>query len=165
VNAFLYAGDYALAGRWFERAARVPGAPLHVREAVMALYVKGGQAEIAIRFLTHMLQESEDPESRQALEAQLKQAYLERSALLVDEAVERFIERTQRRPNTVQELVTAGLLGEIPPDPYGGSWVIDQEGRVHSSVHDRRVMRPESASQREKLMQDLRSHLKGMQSR
>src|SRR6266545_1062582 len=44
VNAFLYAGDYAEAGRWFEVAAKAPGAPPHLRDYVLAMYVKGDAA-------------------------------------------------------------------------------------------------------------------------
>ena len=165
VNAFMYAADYALAGQWFERAARVPGAPLHMREAVMALYVKGNQADAAIRFLAHMVEQSDDEESRKSLEAQLQQALLERAALQIDAAVERYRERVQRLPESVQKLREAGLLDAIPPDPYGGAWVIDEEGRSHSTVHARRIMKPMSSAERSQSIGDLQSHLKGMRPR
>ncbi|HVI97188.1 MAG TPA: tetratricopeptide repeat protein [Anaeromyxobacter sp.] len=161
VNAFLYAGDYALAASWFERAATTPGAPLHTREAVMAMYVKADQADAAIRFLTHMIEASEDPESRKALEAQLAQARLEQVALRLDDAVEAYRERFQRLPFAVEELRFAGLVDEIPADPYGGSWTIDGEGRVHSTVNTRRVMRPQTSTERKSVLDRLRSTLKG----
>jgi tetratricopeptide (TPR) repeat protein len=165
VNAFMYAGDYALAGRWFERAATVPGAPLHMREAVMALYVKGNQADAAISFLEHMIAASGDAELRKALEEQLQQAHLERAALEIDEAVERYRERYQRLPRSVHELSSASLLAAIPPDPYGGSWVLDEEGRAHSSVHARRVMRPMTATERSQSLARFRSNKNGIQPR
>ncbi|ABS24892.1 lipopolysaccharide assembly protein LapB [Anaeromyxobacter sp. Fw109-5] len=161
VNAFLYAGDYAAAASWFERAARSPGAPLHTREAVMAMYVKADQADAAIRFLTYMIESSEDAESRQALEAQLQQARLERIALRLDEAVQAFRERFVRLPFAVEEVRFAGLIDDIPPDPYGGSWIVDGEGRTHSSVHDRRILRPMTHSERQESQQRLGSTLKG----
>lgn len=165
VNAFLYAGDYALAGAWFERAAMTPGAPLHTREAVMAMYVKGDQADAAIRFLTHILESSEDPESRKALEAQLQQARLEKIALRLDDAVAAYLERYHRLPISLEELRYEGLLPEIPPDPYGGSWIIDEDGRTHSSVHERRVMNPQTPSERRQSLQHLRSQLRAAQPR
>jgi tetratricopeptide (TPR) repeat protein len=161
VNAFMYAGDYVLAGQWFERSARTPGAPLHMREAVMAMYVKGNQADAAMRFLTQMLESSDDPESRKALEAQLQQARLEQIALTIDDAIEKYRERFGRFPLFVHELTQAGLLDAIPPDPYGGAWRIDEEGRVHSTVNDRRVFRPESEAARNRSLLRLQSKLKG----
>ncbi len=165
VNAFAYEGDYALAGQWFERAASIPGAPLHMRESVMAMYVKGNQADAAIRFVSHMLDRSDDPDSRKALEAQLQQAYLERAALQIDAALESYRERFKRPPGSVEELKQSGLLAAIPPDPYGGDWVIDEEGRAHSTVNARRVMRPWTEAQRSESIGKLQSHLRGMQPR
>jgi tetratricopeptide (TPR) repeat protein len=159
VNAFLYERDYATAARWFERSANTPGAPLHTREAVMAMYVKADEADTAIRFLAHMLEASEDPESRKALEAQLEQARLEKVALRLDRAIQAFRERFVRLPLVPEELRAAGLIDEIPPDPYGGAWRIDDEGRAHSTVHDRRVLRPMSEAERAESLQRLRSQL------
>ncbi len=165
VNAFLYAGDYALAGHWFERAAMAKGAPLHTREAVMAMYVKGDQADAAIRFLTHMLEASDDPESRKALEAQLQQARLEKIALRLDDAVERYRERIGRLPASLEVIQRAGFLDEVPPDPYGGSWIIDEEGRTHSTLHERRILKPQTSTQRGQSLERLRSQLRGAQPR
>lgn len=148
VNALLYQGDYALAGRLFERAAATPGAPEHLREYVLAMYVKANQADAAIGFLSRLLEEAADPESRKAIQKQLEQARLERTALVIDEAIERYRERFLLRPFTLEQLVDKGLLSEIPADPLGGNWIVDQEGRVHSSVNPRRFQKPLSAEQR-----------------
>lgn len=161
VNAFMYAGDYSLAGQWFERAARSPGAPLHMREAVMAMYVKGDQAGSAIRFLNEMLAVTEVPESRRALEAQLQQAQLEEVALLLDAAAETFHERFQRFPLSAAELLVAGLIERVPADPYGGHFTFDEEGRARSSVQPRRIMRPASAAERADSLDSLRANLRG----
>jgi tetratricopeptide (TPR) repeat protein len=165
VNAFLYEGDYALAGEWFERAAQAPGAPRHMREAVMAMYVKGNRAEAAIRFLHHMIEVSEDPESRKALEAQLLQARLEQAALPIDEAAQAYLGRFGHLPDSVRELHRAGMLAEVPRDPFGGSWRLDDEGRAHSTVNDRRLFRPLDIAGRTVTIDRLRSHLRGASSR
>jgi tetratricopeptide (TPR) repeat protein len=165
VNAFMYEGDYALAGQWFERAARTPGAPLHMREAVMAMYVKGNEAEAAIRFLTHMIATSEDSESRQALEAQLRQAYLEQAARPLDEAAAAYLERHGRVPTSVPELVRSGFLTDVPADPFGGSWRFDDEGRARSTLNERRLFKPDDERSRGRNLDHLRSTLKGAQPR
>jgi hypothetical protein len=165
VNSFMYDGDYALAGEWFERAAQIPGAPTHMREAVMAMYVKGNRAAAAIRFLTHMVQVSEDPESRKALEAQLLQARLEQAALPIDDAARSYRERFGRLPASADELVGAGLLTELPRDPFGGSWRLDVDGRAHSTSNDRRLFKPSDAAGRSSTLHSLRSNLKGAQAR
>jgi tetratricopeptide (TPR) repeat protein len=163
VNAFMYEGNYALAGEWFERSARTPGAPLHMREAVMAMYVKGNQAEAAVRFLTHMIEKSEDAESRKALENQLQQARLEQAAAQIDAAARRYHEQFGWFPTSVAALTVAGLLPEVPPDPYGGSWRIDGEGRAHSTVNERRLFKPDDEAKRSRNLDRLQSTLKRAQ--
>jgi tetratricopeptide (TPR) repeat protein len=148
VNAFLYQGDYAEAGRWFERAAETPGAPPHLRESVVAMYVKGNQAEAAIGFLEHLLASAGDPESRKALERQLERARIEKVAWSIDEALERYRTRFALGPVDLQRLVDTSLLAAIPSDPLGGFWFLGTDGRAHSSVNPERFQRPMTAAER-----------------
>ncbi len=148
VNAFLYEGDYALAGRWFERAARTPGAPPHVAEYAAAMYAKGGAADTAIAFLGHLYRSAEDDESRKALRKQLDQAFLERDAAGLEAAAEAFRARYGVRPVALAQLVFEGLVARVPPDPFGGEYYLDPEGRVRSTVNPRRFERPLTPAQR-----------------
>ncbi len=161
VNALLYEGDYARAARYFERAAATPGSPEHLREYVVAMYVKGNQADAAIAFLTHLLDTTKDAESAKALERQLQQARLERAALGLDEAIARYRERFVLPPFSVEQLVATGLIAAVPPDPYGGSWVIDDESRVHSTVNSRRFARPITAEERRAAVRALGAQTRG----
>lgn len=142
VNAFLYQGDYAEAGRWFEVAARTPGAPPHLRENVVAFYVKGNQADAAIAFLGHLGESASDPESRKAIERQLARARFERAALRIDEALQRHRERFRFGPYDLRRLVEEGLLPALPPDPAGGSWFIGEDGRARSTRGPERYLDP-----------------------
>lgn len=135
-NAFYHEGDWELAGRWAEIAARAPGAPDHVKRNVLAYYVKGGRAEAAIAFLQNVLEETRDPESRKVVEEQLRQAILERDAAALDAAVARYRDRFGEPPPSLAAVRAAGLLDRIPPDPWGGRYVIGPDGRVRSSKHE-----------------------------
>jgi tetratricopeptide (TPR) repeat protein len=148
VNAMLYAGDYVEAARWFEVASRVPGAPEHMREYVLSMYVKGEEAGGAVTFLQHLLDTATDDESRRSLERQLLQARVEQAAAVIDAAVERFRERYVLPPVALEQLVFTGVLREIPPDPAGGTWVLDDEGRAHSTISTKRFQRPMTAEDR-----------------
>ena len=161
VNAFLYGGDYAEAGRWFERAAATPGAPPHLRENVVAMYVKGNQAEAAISFLTHLLRSSPDPESRKALEKQLERARIEEVAASLDEALEHYRARFTLGPLDVQRLSDTGILPRIPRDPLGGFWFLGDDGRVHSSVNPQRYQRPLTEAERRASTGFLGEQMKG----
>lgn len=141
-NAFYYDDDFALAGRWVEVAAKTPGAPAHLRNDVLAFYVKGRQSDAAIAFLQHMSTQASDDESRKAIGEQLKQAYLERDALALEDAAQKYLENNGSPPVLLEQLVAAGLINGIPPDPFGGVYVLSADGRVRSTVHEFRFKKP-----------------------
>jgi tetratricopeptide (TPR) repeat protein len=142
-NAFYYAGDYAEAGRFVEIAARTPGAPKHLRQNVLAMYVKGNRADAALAFLEQARAAAQDDETRKAIDEQVRQAVLERDAALLDLAVARYRERHGYRPFWLTALLADGLVDHIPDDPYGGIYVLGKDGRVHSSVNPFRFAPPE----------------------
>lgn len=148
VNAFLYAGDYAEAGRWFEIAARRPGAREHVRDYVVAMYAKGNAGDTAIAFLRRLRAEAQDDESRRGLEKQIRRATLERDATRIEAAAEWFRGRWGFAPVVPEQLVFTGALAAIPPDPYGGTYYFDAEGRVRSSAFGERFERPLTPAER-----------------
>jgi tetratricopeptide (TPR) repeat protein len=160
VNAFLYQGDYAEAGRWFEVAAHTPGAPPHLRENVVAMYVKGNQADAAIAFLGHLLASADDPESKKALEKQLARARFEREAQRIDEALRRYRERSLVGPYDLRRVVEAGFLPALPADPAGGSWYIGEDGRVRSTRGSERYQEPIDAEERARSVRMLRDQMR-----
>ncbi len=163
VNAFLYDGDHALAGRYFEIAARVRGAPPHLRDYVLAQYVKGNAAEAAISFLRQLESEAEDDESRKSVHAQILRATLERDAAALEAAAREFRDRVGVRPVVLEQLLHEGLISAIPPDPFGGEYVLDGEGRVRSTVDPRRFDRPPAGAERDREMKEARMRLEGLE--
>lgn len=142
-NAFYYDGDYAAAGRFVEIAARTPGAPARLQQNVVAMYVKGRRTDAALAFLEQARAAAQDDETRRAIDAQIKQAILERDAAVLDEAVARYEERHGIRPIGLFALIGDGLVERIPADPFGGFYVIGADGRVCSSVHPARFAPPD----------------------
>jgi tetratricopeptide (TPR) repeat protein len=146
-NAFYYQGDWPAAGRWAEVAARTPGAPPHVRQNVLAYYVKGKRADAAVAFLEQALKEAKDPDSRKALESQIRQARLELDASRVEDAIQEWRGRYLVGPLAPAQLVSEGLIPSVPPDPYGGELYLDDEGRVRSTANPFRFGRAEHPSE------------------
>lgn len=147
-NAFYYQDDWPTAGRFAEIAARTPGAPDHVRQNVLAYYVKGRRADAAIAFLEQARTEAKDPDSRKAIEGQLMQARLERDAARLEDAIAVWRSRYLIGPLALPQLTEEGLIPSIPPDPRGGELYVDLDGRVRSTANPFRFARPEPASRR-----------------
>ncbi len=137
-NHFFYLGDYAGAARWAEIAARTPGASPNISHLAMALDVKSGSPESALRFLEEMRASARDDATTAALEEQYKLAVLQKDFRALDGAVERFRTSQGRSPARLDELVAAGILPSIPPsDPFGGRYEI-RDGVVHATGRDQR---------------------------
>jgi hypothetical protein len=147
-NAFYYDDDWPTAGRFAEISARTPGAPEHVRQNVLAYYVKGRRADAAVAFLEQSLAEAKDPDTRKAVESQLRQARLEQEASRLDDAVAEWRRRYFTGPLSLGQLVGDGLLPAIPADPSGGELVVGDDGRVRSTANSFRFSLPETPSSR-----------------
>jgi tetratricopeptide (TPR) repeat protein len=142
-NHFFYRGDYETAARWAEIAARTPGASPNVSHLALALDVKSGAPDHAIRFLEEMLGAAKDDTTRSALEEQRRLALLQRDYKILDDAVARFRAVHGRPPAAVGELVSAGVLPSVPRrDPYGGVYEI-RGGEVHATGGGHRFAPPE----------------------
>jgi hypothetical protein len=147
-NAFYYDDDWPTAGRFAEISARTPGAPAHVRQNVLAYYVKGKRADAAVAFLEQSLAEAKDDDTRKAVESQLRQARLEQRVAQLDDAIDEWRRRYHAGPLFLGQLVAEGLVQRIPPDPAGGELYVDEDGRVRSTANPFRFSRPEPASER-----------------
>jgi hypothetical protein len=147
-NAFYYDGDYAQAGHFVEIAARTPGAPERLRQNVVAMYVKGDRTDAALAFLEQARAAAQDDETRRAIDAQVRQAVLERDAAVLDRAMAQYEVRHGMRPLLLAALVADGLVERIPEDPFGGVYVIGPDGRVRSNVQPARFAPPEKPRNR-----------------
>ncbi len=130
MNAYLYHHDRAEAARWLARAARLPSAPAWYGAAAASFLDEQGERRAALRYLKEEL----DRETRPAVREALRERYLE---LLHDELADRLEglreawEREHGRP-----LPSVDALGELPPDPYGGEWILAPDGAIRSSVRE-----------------------------
>ncbi len=137
-NDFHYRGDYASAARWAERAARTPGASLRIAKLALALQVKSGAPDHAVRMIEEMRATVADEQLRKSLDEQYQLAVLQRDFADLDAAVARFAAARGRPPARLEELVTGGILERLPSEPYGGAYVL-REGAVHSTGRDYRL--------------------------
>ncbi len=133
-NAWFYRGDTAAGARWAERAARTPGASPNISHLAVALASKSGTPEDAIAMLLELRGAVKDEATAARLDEQLKLAILERDAQALERAAARFRSERGRELGSLDELVAAGLVARLPPDPFGGRYVWSAaEGKVHSS--------------------------------
>jgi hypothetical protein len=142
-NHYFYRHDYAEGARWAELAARTPGASPNISHLAMALKVKSGDPDDAIRFLSELRATAKDERTAEALDEQYRLALLQRDFRLLDEAAARYRARFGRAPIVLELLIGAGELSAIPEEPFGGRYEIRPDGTVHSTANDDRFRPPE----------------------
>ncbi len=128
-NAAYFLKKPQVAAIYFQRAAELSGNPLFANLAARYLY-ETDQTRIAIPFLIMMIEKSTD-KNEKALYTTRLEALM--AAQKIVDGVEQFEKKYDRKPLTLEELVTAHLLSEIPTDPYGGIFYLDDKGKVQTT--------------------------------
>jgi hypothetical protein len=136
-NYWFYRGDYATAAFWAARAAKAPDASTHVSQMALALASKSHRPEDVLPVLQELRGLAKDETTVATLDEQIKQAVLERDAQALESLVSAHEQNVGHPLSSLDELISAGYLAALPPDPFGGKYVWNSaERRVHSSVND-----------------------------
>ncbi|TKB73075.1 MAG: hypothetical protein E8D46_11465 [Nitrospira sp.] len=144
-NHFFHLNNYRRAADYLAQAARVPGEfpigpPLYTARLAARLYAQGNNPDVALEFLAGMLDQTTDEKIRGQLMRRIKRVSLERDLQMLERAVQQFVETRDTRPPSLAKLVEAGLLAQIPHEPYGGEYRLDSAtGDVTSSTHSERM--------------------------
>jgi tetratricopeptide (TPR) repeat protein len=121
--------DYAAAARYFNRAADLPGAPWWLRGVAAATLARGGDRSSSRLLWRHIYDTATDDRQRQAAAVKLLQLdaldRIDQLQLLVD----RYSSARRETARSWQPLIAAGVLRNVPFDPSGTPFELD-EGRV-----------------------------------
>ncbi len=139
-------GDPAGGGAALEAASRVPGSPPYLPFLASRMLAEGRRPETALEFLSAMVESESDPLRLRALHARIREVATERDIQRLEDAVIRFRREAGRAPVSLQELVSAGIVPEIPREPSGGRYFLAPDGSVRSDRLARRlkVLRPDA---------------------
>ena len=140
INYYFEFHNDAKAAEYIAQAARLPRAPENLALFAARLYASAREPQEAITFLTHMYEQTTDENVKRVLDQRLREVLLERDIQLLETAVGQYAWRNARPPNRLEELVASGLISELPREPFGGTYVYDQQTRtVTSSVMTTRL--------------------------
>ena len=134
INHYLGKEDAEQAAHWVRIAASLPGAPTWYASAAQGFIVNTSNRDVAIRYLREELAETSDPELREPLEAKLRLLMHEHMVEKFEELASLYEEAHGVPPASPEALLGTGGMQRMPPDPLEGSWVIDVDGAIRSSV-------------------------------
>ncbi|MGQ9678162.1 MAG: tetratricopeptide repeat protein [bacterium] len=130
---YMLTGNYTAAAHLFRVAAELPGAWSVVTRWVPYITAKSGDFEAARQMWRDLYQTTENKKLRELIIRQLKALNLEENIARLQDALDRFVEKENRFPNKIEELVGRGYIEEIPEEPFGGKFFL-QDGRVRSTT-------------------------------
>ena len=112
---------------YFEKAYHTPGAPKALMLAVAAGYERQGLFDKAQRLWREAQRTTADPNIAQAAAKKVRdiQATIETMAFL-DRQIEAFQQKFGRIPDTLEELLLAGLITKVPAPAIRGRFQIDK---------------------------------------
>lgn len=126
--------DPASAAEYFRQASLLPGAPEYLPKLAARMTVEGGDPDAALEFLERFYQQASDERMREALAQRIKEVLAERDIRFLEEAIRRYQSRYHERPKKLDDLVTGGIISQLPFDPFGGTYQFHSaSGTVSSS--------------------------------
>ncbi len=139
-NNFFYFQNYKLAAEFMAKASEIPGHPEYLPKLAARLYVQSGDPDVALEFLDRMYKETKDQKVKASIEIRIKEVIVERDIKILEAAVRKFKETYRSYPGKLTEMVSKGLIRNIPNEPFGGNYYINTDnGSVYSSTVKRRL--------------------------
>jgi len=149
---YFFRDDIEAASRTLRDASLLRGAPEFVSRLAALVYAAHEGPNRAIGFLAELERSGMSEEMRGVIHQRMRELALARDIDQLEAAVKGFERRFARFPADVHELVSMGLLTSVPPEPFGGQYVIDaRTGQVRSSL-GKKPWRLGSSRTREELL-------------
>jgi hypothetical protein len=141
VNYYFELADDQKAAEYIAKAAAIGGGPQYLAPFASRLYMTAREPQKAIEFLVKSYEQTTDAHMKEFLELRLKHALVERDIQLFEAAIERYRRQFGYPPPALDSLVKAGLLSEVPMDPFGDRYIYDPQSlKVKSTSVDGRFM-------------------------
>jgi tetratricopeptide (TPR) repeat protein len=139
-NHYFILGDAAKAADYIAAAAKLPGGPAYLPGLASRMYAEANNPETALQFLEALWRQSQDEGMREVIAKRVKEVIIERDIRSLESAVQQYRTKQGHLPDKLRDIVSSGLLPQIPQEPFGGSYELDHKtGQVTSSTHPDRL--------------------------
>lgn len=129
-NEFYFRKNAAKAAPYLRAAADKPGAPDFLKGLAARFSLYGNQTLAGILFLKGLIKQTNGDMTRKYLSKNLKTL---ETILIIENAVKRYRELFKRNPVNIGQLLDTGIIDTIPEDPFGGHFIILDNGRVFTT--------------------------------
>jgi len=122
--------DYQKSSQAFLEGSKNPDAAIWMKVLAARVAEEGRSLEVSLFLWQQVHDSAKDAATRLNAEGHLHRLKAELDLRQLDEIVAEFHKRFGRYPNSMEEVVRAGLLRSKPVDPKGFPYVLGPEGRV-----------------------------------
>ena len=122
---YFFKDDLAAASRTLRTASFLPGAPEFVTRLAAIVDAAHQGPKRAVDFLTELAGRDVNGEMREIIRQRIRELSLSEDIDSLEAAAQKFQDRADRPPTDLGELVAAGLLNQIPEEPFGGRYILD----------------------------------------
>jgi tetratricopeptide (TPR) repeat protein len=129
-NYAYFVKDYEKAAVYLTKAAELNPKVQWFASLAARYYYEGGSTTLALAYLKEMIAATRNDAIKKRLV--IRAAAFEK-ILQIEQAIEAYKRHLQQDPKDLRDLVKAGILARIPIDPYGGSFYLDDQGRVRTT--------------------------------
>jgi tetratricopeptide (TPR) repeat protein len=129
--AYMLTKDFDQAGYYFSVAAQLPGVWQIAPRMAAACYAQTGNFELTREMWTRTYEDQPNPKVREIAHNQLVLLIGQELGAL-QAAADSFVRLVGRPPASLEEVVERGYVGQIPAEPFGGSYVW-RAGKVRDS--------------------------------
>jgi len=131
--------DWAGAAQAYRRGAETPAAPPWVPRLVTRLLSTSGSLEAAETYALGVIESTSDPELREVMTQRILELRVEGHLRALDRALKTYRERSGVAAPSLDALVEAGLLLQIPQEPLGGRYELQEGQPISTSLHKGRL--------------------------
>lgn len=128
-NYSYFLREYDKAALYYKKAAQLSGNPFFASLAARYFY-ESGRTRLGIIFLKYMIKGIRKKSIKSIHEKRLKAL---QAIYVIEKAVQRYKKCFGYFPSSIKELLTKGILEELPKDPYGGDFYLSKDGKVRTT--------------------------------
>ncbi len=129
-NEFYFRKDAASAAPYLREAALKPGAPAFLKGLAARFSLYGNETLAGIIFLKSLIRQTTDEKTKRYLGKRLEALELIHE---LENSVNDYKSKFGYLPSKLEDVVKAGILNNIPVDPYGGEFRLLKNGRVYTT--------------------------------
>ena len=122
--------DYNKAGAAFLEGSKNPQALPWMKVLAAKVSEQGDNPETSEFLWNEIYTSTKDPQMKENAATHLQLLKADADCKAIDALSDDFEKRNSRRPSSIRELVTAGLLRGVPADPMGNAYVLDITGKA-----------------------------------